>query len=118
MAAYPVVDIFLGLILLKEKIGIVEILLSIVIAISIIFLALNQKKSKHAPHPTKGIIFSIIYMLLVSFSVYFEKSAYIGDLSVFELYLFKGFVYLAASILFMSIVGITPVKFKKPNIDL
>ena len=118
MAAYPVVDIFLGLILLQEKIGVGEIILSIIIAISIIFLAINQKKSKHAPHPIKGIIFSIVYMLLVAFSVYFEKSAYIGDLSVFELYLFKGAVYFVASVLFMSVVGISPVKFKKPNIDI
>ena len=41
-----IIDIMLGLILLKEKIGIVEISLSIIIAISIIYLATIQKKSK------------------------------------------------------------------------
>lgn len=115
MAAYPVVDIFLGLILLKEKIGIVEVLLSVVITVSIIFLAKFQKKSKRAPHPLKGIIFSLIYMFLVAFSIYFEKSAYVGDFSVYELYFYKGIVYVFTSIVFMSVVGITPVRFKKPN---
>ena len=35
MAAYPIVDILLGLIILKEKIGVVEIVLSLIITISI-----------------------------------------------------------------------------------
>ena len=118
MAAYPIVDIFLGIILLKEKIGLVEVTLSIIIAVSIILLAMNQKKSKNAPHPLKGIIFSVIYMLLVAFSVYFEKSAYIDDFSIFQLYFYKGIVYFFTSIFFMMIVGITPVKLKKPNMDI
>ncbi len=115
MASYPIVDIFLDLILLKEKIGIVEIVLSIIIAIAIMYLASIQKKSKKAPKPLKGIIFAIVYMLLVAFSVFFEKSAYIGDFSMFQLYYYKGLVYLATSIFFWFIVWVTPVKIKKPN---
>ncbi len=118
MAAYPIVDIFLGIILLKEKIGFIEMLLSIVIAIAIILLAKNQKKSKNAPHPLKGIIFSVIYMLLVAFSVYFEKGAYIDNFSIYQLYFYKGIVYFFTSIFFMTIIGISPVKLKKPNMDI
>ncbi len=118
MAAYPIVDIFLGIVLLKEKIGLTEIILSIIIAMSIILLAVNQKKSKNAPHPLKGIVYSIFYMLLVSFSVYFEKGAYIADFSIFQLYFYKGIVYLATSIFFMVIAGTSPVKLKKPNLDI
>ncbi len=112
MAAYPIVDILLGIIILKERIGPLEIILSIIITISIVLLALRQKKSKTAPKPIKGIVFAVCYMLLVAFSVFFEKSAYIGDFSMFELYYYKGIVYFATSIIFMTIVGITPVKLK------
>lgn len=118
MAAYPVVDIFLGLLILHEKIGILPILLSSVIAISIIILTSRQKKTKSAPHPLKGVIFSIAYMLLVASSVYFEKNAYIGDFSVYELYFYKGIVYLLTSGLFMIFIGIAPVKLKRPNKDI
>ena len=118
MAAYPIVDIFLGLILLKEKIGVLEVLLSIIIALSIVFLAKSQKKSKKSPHPLKGIMFAGVYMLLVAFSIFFEKNAYIGDFSVYELYFYKGIVYLLTSGFFMLIIGLTPVKIKKPNLDI
>ena len=118
MAAYPIVDIFLGLILLKEKIGTIEIVLSIIIAVSIVFLAKSQKKSKKSPHPLKGIIFAGVYMLLVAFSIYFEKNAYIEDFSVYELYFYKGIVYLLTSGFFMLIIGLTPVKIKKPNLEI
>ena len=118
MAAYPVVDIFLGLILLKEKIGIPEIVLSTIIAISIITLTRKQKKTKSAPKPLKGIIFALCYMLLVAFSIYFEKTAYIGDLTVYQLYFYKGIVYLLTSGFFMLLIGVTPVRLKKPNMDI
>lgn len=118
MAAYPIVDIFLGLILLKEKIGFLEIGLSGIIALCIVILASKQKKSRKAPHPLKGIIFSVIYMLLVAFSIYFEKNAYNGDFFVHELYFYKGIVYLLTSGIFMLIIGITPVKIKKPNKEI
>ena len=112
MAAYPVLDIILGAILLKENIGFVEAFLASVIAISIIFLAIYQKKSKKAPHPVRGIIFAIGYMLLVGFSTYFEKSIYINNLTVYDLYYYKGIVYTFASIVFALAVIITPFKMK------
>jgi len=112
MAAYPVLDIILGAILLKENIGFVEAFLASVIAISIIFLAIYQKKSKKAPHPVRGIIFAIGYMLLVGFSTYFEKSIYINNLTVYDLYYYKGIVYTFASIIFALAVIITPFKMK------
>lgn len=115
MASYPIVDIMLGLILLKEKIGLLEIILSIIIAISIIVLATSQKKSKNSPHPIRGIIFAIIYMLLVAVSIYFEKSAYLDNFSVYHLYFYKGLVYLGAGALFLFIIGVSPTKIKKPN---
>ena len=113
MAAYPVLDIILGAILLHENIGFIEAFLASVIAIAIVFLAIYQKKSKKAPHPIKGIIFAICYMLLVGFSTYFEKSIYVGNLTVYDLYYYKGIVYTFASALFWIIVVITPVKLKK-----
>ena len=118
MAAYPIIDILLGIALLKERISLPEILLSIVIAISIIVLASRQKKTKSAPHPIKGIIFSVIYMLLVAFSIYFEKNAYMGEFHVYELYFYKGLVYFLTSGLFMLIIGVAPVKLKRPNKEI
>ena len=118
MSAYPIIDILLGIALLKERISLPEILLSIVIAISIIVLASRQKKTKSAPHPIKGIVFSVIYMLLVAFSIYFEKNAYMGEFHVYELYFYKGLVYLLTSGLFMLIIGVAPVKLKRPNKEI
>ena len=118
MAAYPVLDILLGILLLKEKTNIFEILLVIIISVSIILLAINQKKTKKAPHPIKGIIFSILYMILVACSTYFEKSIYISNFTVFDLYYYKGFIYMLASIFFASIIFLTPTKMKKPNLNI
>lgn len=118
MAAYPIVDILLGLVLLKEKINFLEIIVSLIIAISITVLAISQKKSKKSPHPIKGIIFACIYMLLVAFSIFFEKSAYIDNFSIHELYFYKGIVYLFTSGMFMLLIGLTPVKLKKPNLEI
>ena len=118
MAAYPIVDILLGIILLKEKIGVVEIGLSVMITLSIVILAKNQKKSKSSPHPIKGIIFACIYMLLVAASIFCEKSAYVGDYSFTQLYFYKGLIYLLTSGVFMLLIGLTPVKLKKPNLSI
>ena len=118
MAAYPIVDIFLGLILLKERIGIVEIVLSIIITLSIVILAKNQKKSDVSPHPIKGIIFAGIYMLLVATSIFCEKSAYIGNYSFTELYFYKGLIYLFTSGMFMLLIGVTPIRLKKPSLKI
>lgn len=118
MAAYPIVDILLGIVLLKEKIGLPEIVLSIVIAVSIIVLASRQKKTRKAPKPLKGIFFSVLYMLFVAFSIYFEKNVYLGDFRVYELYFYKGLVYLLTSGVFMLFIGVTPVKLKWPNKDI
>ena len=116
MAAYPVLDIILGALLLTEDVSSVNLFLVGLICISIIVLAFSQKKSKRAPHPIKGIIFAIMYMLLVAFSTYFEKSIYISNFSVYDLYYYKGIVYTFASLLFAIIVVVTPTKMK--NIDV
>lgn len=118
MAAYPTLDILLGILLLHENVSIIEIILALIISISIIFLAINQKKSKKAPHPIKGIIFSIFYMLLVAFSTYFEKSIYMTHFTVYDLYYYKGLIYTCASIFFALIIGITPIKMKKPSLSI
>lgn len=113
MAAYPIVDIILGIVLLKESIGILELILVIVISVSIILLATNEEKSKYAPHPVRGIVFASIYMLLTAFSTYFEKDAYVSNLSIYDLYYYKGIIYFITSMLFLSVVGVSKVKLKK-----
>ena len=118
MAAYPVVDILFGIVLLNEKIGILELLLSIIITISIIVLAGNQKKSKNTPHPVKGIIFAAIYMLFVACSIYFEKNAYLDNFSIYGLYFYKGLIYALTSAFFMLIIGVGPAKLKITNKDI
>lgn len=105
MAAYPILDILLGLIILKEKITLIELLLVIAISISILVLTATQTKSSKAKNPIKGIIFSIIYMILIALSTFFEKTAYIGNHEVFELYYYKGIIYFFTSLYFMSIVN-------------
>lgn len=118
MAAYPIIDILLGILLLKEKITIIEITLAFIITLAIVVLAKGEKKTKEAPHPLRGIIFSIIYMLLIAFSTYFEKDAYIGNYSIYELYYYKGLIYLLTSGIFMLVIGVKPVKLKKINMDI
>ena len=102
--------------LLYEDINSINLFLVGTICISIIALALNQKKSRRAPHPIKGIIFAILYMLLVAFSTYFEKSIYISNFTVYDLYYYKGIVYTLASLFFAIVVIVTPTKMK--NIDI
>lgn len=118
MAAYPIVDIILGIVLLKESIGVLELILVIVISISIILLATNEKKSKYAPHPVRGIIFASIYMLLTAFSTYFEKDAYVSNLSIYDLYYYKGIIYFITSMMFLIVVGVSKVKIKKVSWDV
>ncbi len=118
MAAYPTLDILLGILLLHENVSIIEIVLALIISISIILLAINQKKSKKAPHPIKGIIFSVFYMLLVAFSTYFEKSIYISSFTVYDLYYYKGLIYTSACLFFALIIAITPIKMKKPSLAM
>lgn len=118
MAAYPVLDIVLGFFLLNEGIGIVQLVLVGLICLSIIILTMSQKKSEHAPHPIKGIIFAIIYMLLVACSTYFEKTIYLNSFTVYDLYYYKGMVYTVVSVVFGMIVIISPVKMQKPNLSI
>ena len=118
MAAYPILDILFGVVLLNEKTSIFELILVLIISVSIILLAMNQKKTEKAPRPVKGIIFSILYMFLVAFSTYFEKSIYVSSFTVFDLYYYKGFIYFIASMFFAIIILVTPNKIKKPNLDI
>ncbi len=118
MAAYPVLDVALGAILLNEGIGTFQYVLVGIICLSIVFLAMSQKKSKKAPHPIKGIIFAIVYMLLVAFSTYFEKSVYVNNFSIFDLYYYKGLVYTVVSLVFGLIIFVTPTKVKPPKLDI
>ena len=86
MAAYPIIDILLGIVILKEKASIFEVILVILISISIIILASNQRKTRNAPNPKKGILFSVLHMLLVALSTYFEKTMYMSQYTIFYLY--------------------------------
>lgn len=118
MAAYPMLDIILGIFLLKEQVSILAVILAFIITLSIIILTISQTKSKKAPHPTKGVIFAIVYMLLVAFSTYFEKDIYMNSLSVYDLYYYKGMIYIIVSITFAIIILLTPIKMKKPSLDI
>ena len=115
MAAYPVVDILLGIFLLGEHASPLRLILVFVIAISIIVLASDTEKTDYAPHPKLGILFAVIYMLLTAFSTYFEKDAYLSNLSVYDLYYYKGIIYFFASVFFLSSVFIQKKKFRKPD---
>ncbi len=115
MAAYPVLDIILGIFLLKESIQTGKLILVGIICISIILLATNQTSTKKAPHPVKGILFSIVYMLLVALSTYFEKNIYVSHFDVYDLYYYKGMIYAFVSIFFMISILLTPTKMRKPD---
>ena len=105
MAAYPILDIILGISILKEQVSLLELILVTSISISILVLTTTQTKSSRAPHPIKGIIFSIIYMILIALSTFLEKTAYMDNFEVFELYYYKGIIYFFTSLFFMSIVN-------------
>ena len=117
MASYPMIDILLGTLLLKEDISMVEVMLVVIISISIILLARNQKSNRKVPHPKKGILFSILYMLLSAFSIYFEKKIYNTNYTVFDLYYYKGSIYVLASLFFAITISMTKTKMKKPSLD-
>lgn len=118
MAAYPVVDIILGICLLGEQATLPKLTLVSIIAVSIIVLSTDTEKTEYAPRPKLGIFFAVIYMLLTAFSTYFEKDAYLSSLSVYDLYYYKGIIYFLASIFFLSLLFIKKKKFTKPNKDM
>ncbi len=115
MAAYPVLDVLLGILLLKESIHTGKLILIGLICLSIIVLAASQTKSDRAPHPIKGILFAVVYMLLVALSTYFEKNIYISHFDVYDLYYYKGMIYCVVSFVFFCSILFTPVKLKKPD---
>lgn len=115
MAAYPILDVILGVWLLKESISIGQIVIISLICLSIIVLASSQQKSNRAPHPIKGIIFACVYMVLVAISTFFEKNIYVSHFGVYDLYYYKGLVYAFASIYFIIRGFITSTHVKKPN---
>ena len=118
MAAYPVVDILLGLFILGEKATILELVLVVIISISIIVLATDAEKTKYAPHPKLGILFAVVYMFLIAFSTFFEKNAYNSNFSIYSLYYYKGMVYFVTSLIFLSLIFIRKKKFKKPDVGM
>ena len=118
MAAYPVVDILLGMFILGEKATVVELILLFIISLSIIILATDTEKTKYAPHPKLGILFAVVYMFLVAFSTFFEKNAYVNNLSVYDLYYYKGMVYFLTSLIFLIVILIKKVKFKKIDFSI
>ena len=118
MAAYPVVDILLGMFILGEKATVVELILLFIISLSIIVLATDTEKTKYAPHPKLGILFAVVYMFLVAFSTFFEKNAYVNNLSVYDLYYYKGMVYFLTSLIFLIVILIKKVKFKKIDFSI
>ena len=118
MASYPILDILLGMFLLKEKCSTLQLLLVLFISVSIIILAANQKKTKRAPHPVKGIIFSILYMLLVACSTYFEKTIYINHHTVYDLYYYKGMIYSLTTIFFLLKIMINKQRIIKPEKEI
>ena len=118
MAAYPMVDIILGTLLLQEKTSPFEIALVTIISISIIILAIHPEIGEKATHPKKGILFSILYMLFAAFSIYFEKIIYNSNYTVYHLYYYKGLVYGVASLFFGAVIIATATKLKTPTIDI
>ena len=115
MASYPVVDILLGALLLKEKTSLLEMILVIIISTCIIVLANHNTKKEKNLHSNKGIVFAVIYMLLAAFSIFFEKSIYIKDYSIYEFYYYKGSIYILTSFFFIINIIVTSKKIKKPN---
>lgn len=118
MASYPALDILLGMFLLNEKVTPLEITLSFLITLAIIILAKNQKGTEKVPHPKKGILFSTFYMLLAGLSIYFEKSIYISNFTVYDLYYYKGIIYICTSLFFALTIIRTSTKLRKPTLDI
>jgi len=118
MAAYPVLDIVLGYLLLNEIVHPVQFVLISIICLSIVILAMKGKKDDKAPHPIKGIIFAVFYMILVATSTYFEKSIYINNFTIYDLYYYKAMVYILVSILFGIIIVISSKKLEKPKLAI
>ncbi len=106
MASYPIVSIILGIFFLQEKVSIYE---NIIVGII---------KSEKAPHPNLGILFSLLYMILVAFSIYFEKKNYISRLTIFDLYYYKGAIYFLVSLYFIIKLIIGHKKLKLINFSI
>ena len=118
MASYPMIDIILGTLLLHEKISFLEILLVCIISFSIVFLTTHQKKDRKRKNTMLGILFAVFYMLLAAFSVYFEKTNYIANITVYDLYYYKGMIYTLTTLFFILTITIANKKIKKINFSI
>ena len=118
MASYPIITIFLGIILLHEKPSYLSILLSMIITVSIIVLSTISSNDNKKKNYKRGILYAIVYMFLIAFSTYFEKDIYNNNLTIYELYYYKGLVYLLTSFFFLITLLISKKKFHKLNKDI
>ena len=118
MAAYPIVTIYLGIVLLHEKPIFISILLSMIITVCIIILSRTSSKDTNHKSHKRSIIYAIIYMFLIAFSTYFEKDIYNNNLSIHELYYYKGLVYLLTSLGFLIVLLLKKDKIHKLNKDI
>lgn len=118
MAAYPIITIFLGIVLLKETPSYLSILLSMIITVCIIIISRVSSKNENNHTYKRSIIYAIVYMFLIAFSTYFEKDIYNNNLSIYELYYYKGIVYFLTGLGFMTILLIKKKKIHKINKEI
>lgn len=118
MAAYPIIDIALAVLFLKENISTYQIIASILITISIVVLSFSTDISKSTKKKRLiGIIAAITYMIIIALSTYFEKNIYVNNYSMYDIFYYSGIIYLIGSVVIYIIMIITKDKLKALNLN-
>lgn len=99
MAAYPIINVFLGFFILKEDVGFLSFLAAICIALAIVWMSFLQTKgSSKGKTLNIGLLAAVIYMIIVAFATYLEKWAYVDGFTIMDCFYYFGICYFLSSV--------------------
>lgn len=118
MAAYPIINVFLGFFILKEDVGMISFLAAICITIAIVIMSfLQTKKTAQGKAFNIGLVAAVIYMVIVAFATYLEKWAYVDGLSITDCFFYFGICYLLSAIGVLIYLKTKKISFHKITKD-
>ena len=118
MAAYPIINVFLGFFILKEDVGMISFLAAICITIAIVVMSFLQTKGTSQGKALNiGLVAAVIYMIIVAFATYLEKWAYVDGLTLMDCFYYFGICYLLSAIGVLTYLKLKKISFHKITKD-
>ena len=118
MAAYPIINVFLGFFILKEDVGMISFLAAICITVAIVVMSFLQTKGTSQGKALNiGLVAAVIYMIIVAFATYLEKWAYVDGLTLMDCFYYFGICYLLSAIGVLTYLKLKKISFHKITKD-